>query len=169
LNEADRAEYAQLVAQGMDAEALRKWRQRHYQYLDYGVVSRRVVTDAGVTKLRDAFTNAFEAETFNFHGVGTGNTAEAVGDTALVTEITTVLNPDSTRATGTQTTPASNQYRSSGVVLFDGTVGIQEHGLFSQAATGGGTLWDRSVFAVQNYVSGEQVTTQYTLTINSGG
>src|SRR5687768_17550971 len=71
------------------------------QRVDHGVVSRRVVTTVGAGAIVDAFQNSFELENFNYHGCGTGGTAEAVGDTALVTESTTALNPDSTRATGT--------------------------------------------------------------------
>lgn len=139
--------------------------QREY----YGVVSRRVVTDVGVAFLVDAWQNTVELENMKYHGCGTGNTAEAASDTALVAESTTALNPDSTRATGTQTEPATNQLRSTGTLVFDNTVSVVEHGVFSQAATGGGTLWDRSVFSAVNVVSGESITFQYTVTFNSGG
>jgi hypothetical protein len=135
-----------------------------------GLLSTRVITDAGVTFLRDDFNNnAQDITTMNFHGCGTGTTAEATGDTALVTESTTALNPDNTRATGTRSTPAGNQYRSVGTATFDAGAAITEHGIFSQAATGGGTLWDRSVFAAINVVSGDSIQFTYTLTLSSGG
>lgn len=139
--------------------------------VDYGVVSRRVVTDAGVAFLVDDFdpSAATDISTMKYHGCGTGTTAEATSDTALVTESTTALNPDSTRATGTATQPSANIYRSTGTATFDATAAITEHGLFSQAATGGGTLWDRSVFSAINVVSGDSIQFQYSLTINSGG
>jgi hypothetical protein len=138
-------------------------------WTNYGVVSRRLVTNAGVAFLVDDWdNNGQDITTLNFHGCGTGATAEAAADTALVTESTTVLNPDSTRATGTRAQPSANVYRSTGVVNFDGSAAITEHGLFSQAATGGGTLWDRSVFSAVNVVSGESITFQYDCTIAAG-
>lgn len=138
--------------------------------VDYGILSRRVVTDAGVAYLVDDWDNsATDLTNFNYHGCGTGTTAEAAGDTALVTESTTVLNPDSTRATGTKSQPAANQLRSVGTSSFDGSAAITEHGLFSQAATGGGTLWDRSVFSAINVASGDSIQWTYTCTVNSGG
>lgn len=139
------------------------------EWIDYGVVSRRVVTNAGVAAIVDAFQNSVELEAFNYHGIGTGNTAEDAGDTALVSESTTALNPDNTRATGTQSEPASNQYRTTGTLTADNTIAAVEHGLFSQAATGGGTLFDRSVFSVINLASGDSLQTQYTVTFNAGG
>lgn len=144
------------------------------EVIDYGVVSYRVVTDAGVAFMVDDFdpstaSATFDITTLKYHGMGTGTTAEAVGDTALVTESTTALNPDSTRATGTSSQPAANQYCSTGTLTFDASAAITEHGLFSQAATGGGTLWDRSVFSAINVVSGDSIQSQYTVTVSSGG
>jgi len=142
------------------------------EWTDYGVVSRRVITDAGVTFLRDDWNNnAQDYTTFNFHGIGTGTGAEATSDTALGTESTTALNPDSTRATGTRSTPASNQWRSVGTLTADADIAVTEHGIFSQAATGGGTLWDRSKFTAINLVgtSGDSIQVTYTCTLTSGG
>lgn len=139
-------------------------------WIDYGVLCRRVITNAGVTFLRDDFNNnAQDITTLNYHGCGTGTTAEAVGDTALVTESTTALNPDSTRATGTRSTPASNQFQTVGTLTFDASAAITEHGIFSQAATGGGTLWDRSVFSAINVASGDSIQFTYVLTLTAGG
>ena len=78
---------------------------------DYGIVSRKVVTTTGVGFLVDAWQNLAELENMKYHGIGTGTNAEAVGDTALQTESTTALNPDSTRATGTTTENAANIFR----------------------------------------------------------
>ena len=52
-----------------------------------GLVSTRVVTTAGVNYLVDAFQGTTEPENFKYHAMGTGNTAESSGDTALVTEV----------------------------------------------------------------------------------
>jgi len=137
--------------------------------VNYGVLSRRVVTDAGVAFLVDDWDNsATDITDLHFHGCGTGTNAEAAGDTALQTESTTALNPDSTRATGTESQPAANQLRTIGTLTFDASAAVTEHGIFSQAATGGGTLWDRSVFSAINVVSGDSIQFTYTCTVSSG-
>lgn len=137
---------------------------------DYGVVSRKVVTDAGVAFIVDGFDNTVELEIMNYHGLGTGGTAEAANQTALVTECTTALNPNSTRATGTQSQPSANIYRSVGTLTFDTDAAVTEHGLFSQSATGGGTMLDRSLFSAINVVgaSGDSIQATYSLTLTSG-
>lgn len=135
-----------------------------------GLLSTKVITDAGVAFLVDDWdNNGADISTMNFHGCGTGSVAEAVGDTALGTESTTILNPDSTRATGTRSQPAANQYRTVGTLTFDGSGAITEHGILSQAATGGGTLWDRSVFSAINVANGDSIQFTYTCTVSSGG
>lgn len=128
---------------------------------ELGVLSRRLVTDAGVGFLVDAFQNLTEIENFNFHDCGTGVGAEAVGNTTLGTPF------GGSRVSGTQTEPAANQYRTTATIPFTGTLAITEHGLFS--ASSSGTLWDRSVFSAINVVNGDSIQFQYTLTVNSGG
>jgi len=132
-----------------------------------------VVTTAGVNFLTDAMQGITEPEILKFHGIGTGTTAEAVGDTALVTELTTEYNPNSTRATGSLTEGAgANIFRTIGTNTLDsGTPAVTEHGIFSQAATGGGTLLDRSVFTAINLNggNGDGLQTTYDLTFPSGG
>lgn len=135
-----------------------------------GLLSTNVITDAGVAFLVDDWdASVTDLTNMNFHGCGTGTVAEAVTDTALGAESTTALNPDNTRATGTRSQPAANQYRTVGTLTFDATVAVTEHGIFSQAATGGGTLWDRSVFSAINVVSGDSIQFTYTATCSSGG
>ena len=142
--------------------------RRDGRRINYGVVSRRVVTNNGVAYIVDAWQNSVELENMKYHGCGTGTTAEAAGDSALVTESTTALNPDSTRATGTQTEPGTNQLTSTGVVTFDNSAAITEHGLFSAATTGTGVLFDRSVFSAINVVSGDSISFAYTVSFTSG-
>lgn len=139
---------------------------------ELGLASLRLVTTAGVNSIVDAFGNTFELENYDFHGFGTGTTAEAVGDTALVTEETTQYATDNTRPTGTPSEPSANVYRSVATYSPDsgGTRAITEHGLFSQAATGGGTLLDRSVFSAVNLVAGsDSLQATYDFTVTSGG
>jgi hypothetical protein len=128
----------------------------------YGVVSRRIVTTAGVNWLATTFTNTVEPETLNFHDCGTGTTAEAIGQTTLVTPY------GGSRATGTQSTPGStNIYRSVGTISFTSTLAITEHGMFTASTVG--TLFDRSVFAAINVGNGDSIQFTWELTLPSGG
>lgn len=137
--------------------------------LDYGLASLRLVTDTGVGFIVDAFQNIVELENMKFHGIGTGGAAEAAGNTALTTELTTQYNPDSTRATGSTTEGAANIYRTVGTNTVDASAAVTEHGIFSQAATGGGVMVDRSLFSAVNLASGDSLQSTYDLTFTAGG
>jgi hypothetical protein len=128
--------------------------------IDLGVLSRRVITDTGVQFLAGCFTNSNEAEVLNYHGSGTGGTAEAASQTALVTEV-------ETRATGTQSNPTSNQYRTVGTVSYTATRSITEHGLFSAATAN--TMFDRSVFTSIGVSNGDSVQFTHSTSFPSGG
>jgi hypothetical protein len=139
---------------------------------DIGCLGKRVVTTAFVNYLRDdlaAASGGADISTFKYHECGTGTTAENITDTALVTPCTTALNPDSTRAVGTQVNSTAKTYSSVGTLTFDATgpTAITEHGLFSAASIG--TLLDRTVFAAINVYSGDSIQFTYTLTIVDGG
>jgi hypothetical protein len=133
---------------------------------DLGLLSIRVVTNAGVAFMGTDFNaGTTEITNMNFHDSGTGVAAENVTDTDLGTP----AGP-TTRATGTQSNPASGQYRTVGTITYTSTLAITEHGIFNQAARGGGsTLWDRSVFSAINVNNGDSIQFTYTLTINAGG
>lgn len=138
--------------------------------LDYGIVSTRVITTVGAGFIVDAFQNIVEVENMKFHGIGTNAAAEAAGDTALGAELTTQLNPDNTRATGTTTEGASgNIYRTVGTNVVDAGVTITEHGIFSSATVAAGVLLDRSVFGGIAMVSTDSLQTTYELTVATGG
>lgn len=135
-----------------------------------GLLSTRLITDNGVAFLVDDWDNdAKDITNLHFHGCGTGTNAENQTDSALQTESTTALNPDNTRATGTESQPAANQLRTVGTLTFDGSAAVTEHGIFDQAATGGGTLWDRSQFSAINVVNGDSIQFTYTCTVSAGG
>lgn len=136
---------------------------------NHGVISRRVITNNGVAALVDAYQNTVEPETFKYHGLGTGTNAEAAGDSALQTELSTQYNPNSTRATGTTTETSSNIFETVATNTVDGSAAVTEHGLLTQAATGGGTLMDRSVFSAINLVSGDGLQSTYDQTLTAGG
>jgi hypothetical protein len=142
---------------------------------DYGLVSCRVVTTAGVGYIVDAFQNLTELENMKYHGVGTGSTAEAASQTALVTELTTQYSSSNIRPTGTlgEQSGNANVYETTATVTVSATAAITEHGIFSQAAVGAASssnvMLDRSVFSVINLASGESLVATYDLTLPSGG
>lgn len=128
---------------------------------DLGLISVGVVTTAGVNFLVDAFQNSVEIELMRFHGSGTGTTAEAVGDTALVTEV-------DSRVSGNQAEGASaNIYHTEAELTYTANRAITEHGLFS--ASSAGTLWDRGVFSVINASTTVNILFKYEVTFPSGG
>jgi hypothetical protein len=136
-----------------------------------GLASFRVVTTAGVGYIVDAFQNSVEMEDMEFHGIGTGATAENITDTDMQTELTTEYSPDNTRATGSNTEGASaNIYRTVGTNTLDGTPGaaLREHGILSSATVGGGVLLDRTVFADITLSSGDSLQSTYDHTQTAG-
>lgn len=139
---------------------------------DLGLMGLKLVTTAGVTKIVD-FLRANDVTTgqnFKYHGFGTGTTAEATSDTALVTELTTQYAVDSTRPTGTQTNNGATVYRTVATLSPDtgGTIAVTEHGVFSAASAG--TLLDRTVFSAVNLVAGaDSLQITYDLTVSAGG
>ncbi len=139
--------------------------------LDLGLISARVVTTAGVNYLVQALQNLVEPELLRFHGMGTGTAAEATTDTALGTELTTQYTTTSVRPQGTLTqgAAAANIFETVATVSVKAAAAITEHGIFSQAAAPGGTLLDRSVFAVVNLATNESVQFTYQLSLPAGG
>lgn len=131
--------------------------------LDVRELGSGLVTTAGVNYLASDFNDgASDISAFDYHGVGIGTTAAAIGDTVL--ENTTGVPA---RVSGTPTNPTANQYRSVATVSFTSTLAITEWGLFS--ASTAGTLWDRRTFTAINVVNGDSIQFTYTLTINAGG
>ncbi len=125
-----------------------------------GLVSTKVVTDAGVAYLVDAMQGIVEPENLRWHASGTGVTAEAASQTALVTEV-------ATRTSGTLAEEASaNIFRTVGTISYSSSFAITEHGIFSASSTG--TLLDRSVFAAINVANGDSIQFTYELTFPSG-
>jgi hypothetical protein len=131
--------------------------------IHYGVVATRVITTEFCAHLVDALGGTTtRISDYDYHDAGTGTTAEAAGDTALVTPY------GGARATGTASEPSSTQYRSVGTISFTSTLAITEHGLFS-AASGTDELMDRSVFSAINVVSGDSIQFTYTVSFTAGG
>lgn len=130
--------------------------------IHYGVLSRRVVTNAFVNFVVDQLqTETSVFGDFKFHDSGVGTTDENATDTGIET------TDGEARATGSQTESAANAYRSVGTIAYTTTKAITEHGLFNDATAG--TLMDRSEFAIINVVNGDSIQFTYTLTLTAGG
>lgn len=129
---------------------------------DRSLVSRHVVTTAGVDWLKTSWLNTTELEALVYHATGTGGaTGELASQTALVTE-------SGTRVAGTASSNGVGIVRIVATVSYAATLSINEHGIFSQLAAGG-SLWDRSVFTAVGVVSGDSIQFTYDLTFSSGG
>ena len=137
---------------------------------DLGLASCRVVTTAGVNYIVDSFQGTVEPENMKYHGVGTGTTAEATSQTALVTELTTQYAVSGTRPTGSlgEQSGNANVFETAATITVSAAVALTEHGIFSQATTGG-VLLDRTLFAAVNLASGESLQATYDLTFTAGG
>jgi len=142
---------------------------KHFRGTTDNILGRREVfneciTDAGRDYLIDAFTSTdYKPSLFNWHDFGCSSAAESTGDTALITPTSEA------RVLGTQSQPASNQYRTVGLVTFTTNFNINEHGLFNQEAKPGGTLLDRTMFGTLTVVKGDSIQGTFTLKVNSGG
>lgn len=138
------------------------------EVVDLGLMGLNIVTTAGVNYIGDSFRNTVEPEAMKYHGIGTGATAEVVGNTALGTEATTQYNPDNTRATGSLA-GTNNVFTTVGTNTVDASFSPTEWGLFTQAATGGGTMLDRVTFTAVALANGDSLQTTFNLTFTSGG
>lgn len=138
--------------------------------VDYGVVSRRLVTEDFVNYL----TDQLQAEEtmigdFKYHGFGIGTTAAAAADTNMESEV--AYDSRITGGQGEQSGTTGNDYESSGTYTSTGTLAITEHGLHNGDTSGGDTIimMDRHVFAAVNLDAGDGIEGTYVLTIASGG
>lgn len=129
---------------------------------DLGLISKRLVTTAFCENMVDnliAETSAWGD--YKYHGSGTSDTAAAITDTTLGTEV------NEARATGTQVESGSVGYKSVGTQSYTGSHAITEHGIFN--AEPAGTLMDRHVFSAVNVVDGDSIEWTYFLTVTAGG
>jgi hypothetical protein len=132
--------------------------------LDERDLGSGLVTTAGVNLMAtdwNASANEQVLKLANYHHSGTGSASPAIGDTTLGTAV-------DSRATGTQSNPASGQYRTVATCTYSTSRAIQEWGLFT-ATPSGGTLWDRRTFTTINADASTSIEFTYTLTINAGG
>ena len=128
-----------------------------------GTISRKKVTGAFVTDIvSNMVTDTTAFGDYKYHDCGTGATAEANTQTALVTPFGGARVAGTQVAGGTSTAPT---YTSVATISFTSTLAITEHGIFNASTVG--TLLDRSVFAAINVVNGDSIQFTYTLTINA--
>lgn len=131
---------------------------------DLGLVSCRKVTLAFAERLVDAMiTSGDVIDSFNQHKQGSGSTAEASGDTALVS-----AQAGAQAVTGGAAMThgaSSNIFRTVGTLTAGSAYGIREHGVFN--ASTGGILLDRSVVTNIDVNTDDVVTWTYELTVNT--
>lgn len=127
---------------------------------DYGIVSRRCITDDFMELLIDVMQGlAGDMTSFKYHDFGSGTTAEDETDTALE------LPCGESKDTGTQTEGAqANIYKSVATHTFAGSFTITEHGLFNADDV----LADRSVFTGKAVQSGYRLEATYEVVFPSG-
>ena len=143
---------------------------------DYGIVANRVITTTGVEILADVFQSSGSTLSFKWHALGLSTTAEAVGNTALGNEMTTLGYGSAARGLGTQTTGAAGPhvYETVATITIDNVSSgtpmvIQEHGIFKTSGVGSTGLWDKSLTGTQTLSTGDSLQVTYDLTISAGG
>ena len=130
---------------------------------DYGVISRKKVTGAFVTDIvANLVTDSTAFGDYKYHDAGTGSTAEANTQTALVTPFGGSRVAGTQVAGGTSTAPT---YTSVATIPFTSTLAIVEHAIFN--ASSSGTMMDRSLFSAINVVNGDSIQFTYVVTINA--
>lgn len=131
------------------------------KWYDLGVVGKKVVTTAFCELMVDTLVSS-EAlfSTYKFHQLGTGSTAEAIGNTALVTPVETVTE-------GTQVEDSSVIYKSIATLAITDTRILREHGIFNTVTPAG--LLDRTMFDIVTLYNGDSYEATYKLTCTAGG
>lgn len=126
---------------------------------ELGWLSGAKVTDAFVSEIIDELVSATASEfaDFDFHEVGTDNTAEDNAQTALI------ATSGIARATGSPT-DSDPDYVNVATITADATETWEEHGIFNNSS--GAALMDRSLTGGQSVNSSDQVQYTYTLTLN---
>ncbi len=129
------------------------------------LMSVNKVTTGFAIRLVDMLIDNSVTMGFNFHKQGSGSTAEATADSALVT----AQSGSQTGAASACNThgASSNIFQSVGTITAATTYEIREHGLFN--ASTGGVLLDRSVVTGISVNTDDIVTWTYNLTVTPGG
>lgn len=134
---------------------------------DYGVISTKQVTTAGVVLIAQTIAGlAANPATWAWgHFWGTGTTAEAASQTALVSAQAATAGTSTHTAA---TVGANATFTSTCTLTAASSLSITEHGIFIGVAEDP-VLLDRSVFTAIPVDSGNSIAFQYVLQLNSGG
>jgi hypothetical protein len=97
----------------------------------------------------------------NFVAMGTGATAEAATQTALVTEVDSAPTRPAGASTRVTTTTANDTYQVVGTLTATTARAITEAGLFD--ATTAGNMFMRALFTVINLATGDSI--QFTMRV----
>lgn len=129
-------------------------------FIDFGIVSRRCITDAWVELLTDAMQGLTgDLTTFNRHDWGEGTDPEDETDTALQSPC------GEAKDVGTQTEGAqANIYKSVATHTFAGIFTITEHGIFNADDV----LLDRSIGFSKTVGVGDKLEASYEVLFPSG-
>lgn len=131
---------------------------RDGERVDYGIVSKHLVTQAFVKRLAAQMAADFAAaDEWKHHASGTSSAAESNSQTALGTEV-------ATRSAGTQSDVSAGttgNYQTIATITYGGAFSIREHAVFNAAAVG--TMMDRSVFAAITVGTGDSIEFTFTL------
>lgn len=124
-----------------------------------------LVVNAGKTIIANRLIGGTPSQTEpKFIAYGTGATAEALSQTALVTEVT-ADTPN--RATGTATvvttTTTNDTYQVVGTITATATRAITEVGLFDVVTASSGNMLMRAVFSTINLATGDSI--QFTIKV----
>lgn len=140
-------------------------REQDNIFVDYGIVSRRKVTDAFANYIVDALqTTDGQMNTFIWHAFGESTAAEDSTHTLLTAETT------QTRSSGSSTEGASAYiWQSVATKTFQAACTVGEHAVFNNSALSTGTMMDRSIFEGVAMASGDQMQFTYSLTVVSSG
>ena len=139
-----------------------------YEQTHFGPIPNTIVNE-GENVLEDCFENntgsaCTNVANFEFHGIGSSSTAIGETDGGCLTEATTQYNPDSTRATGSQTNNGNNVYRTVGTNTVDGAFTVEEFCLMD-AASGAANMWTRILTGTVSLSASDSLQTTYDLTI----
>jgi hypothetical protein len=118
-----------------------------------------IVVNAG----KDIITNRLKGSGTepNFVAMGTGGTAEAATQTALVTEVDSSPSRPAGTSTRVTTTTANDTYQVVGTITATTARAITEAGLFD--AVTAGNMFMRALFSVINLATGDSI--QFTMKV----
>lgn len=129
------------------------------EVIDYGIVSRQIITVSFLEHLIDAFqSDAHKIHTFKFHDSGIGTTPASENDTVLESKV------EVDREIGTQEEGGeATSYKSVATITYTSPHEITEHGIFSEAVAG--ILLDHSVFPPISVFATDQIEFTYEFSV----